>query len=45
MPLTCDGDLRELSWCLWEVRNTLELGGASRDSTGVSGMEEDLISS
>ena len=24
------------SWCLLEVRNTEELGGASRDSTGVS---------
>ena len=22
------------SWCLWEVRNTVELGGASLDSTG-----------
>ena len=33
------------SWCLWEVRNTMELGGASRDSTGFGAMEEDLISS
>jgi len=33
------------SWCLWEVRNTVELGEASRDSLGVSVMEEGLISS
>ena len=33
------------SWCLWEVRDTVELGGASRDSNGVGAMEEGLISS
>ena len=33
------------SWCLWEVRNIVELGVASRDSTGVGAMEENLISS
>ena len=33
------------SWCLWEVRNTLDLGGAPWDSTGVGAMEEGLISS
>ena len=33
------------SGCLWEVRNTLEFGGPSRDSTGVGAMEEGLISS
>ena len=32
-------------WCLWEVRNTVELGGAPRDSTGFGAMEEGLISS
>ena len=33
------------SWCLWEIRNTVELGGSSRDSIGVGAMEEGLISS
>ena len=33
------------SWCLWEARNTVELGGASPDTTGVGAMEEGLISS
>ena len=33
------------SWCLWDVRNTLVLGGASTESTGVSAMEEVLITS
>ena len=33
------------SCCLWEVRNTLDLGGASWDSTGVSEMEDGLIPS
>ena len=33
------------SGCLWEVRNTVELGGASRDSTGFGAMKEGLISS
>ena len=33
------------SGCLWEVRNTVMLGGASRDSTGFGAMEEGLISS
>ena len=28
---TCDGDLRELLLCLLEVRNTVDLGGASRN--------------
>ena len=32
------------SWCLWEVRNAVELGGASQDSTGVGEMKEGLIS-
>ena len=31
--------------CLWEVRNTVELGGASQDSTGLAAIEEVLISS
>ena len=33
------------SGCLWEVRNTVELGGASRDFTGFGAVEEGLISS
>ena len=33
------------SGCLWEVRNTVELGGDSRDSTGFGIMEEGPISS
>ena len=33
------------SGCLWEVRNSVELGGASRNSTGFGAMEEGLISS
>ena len=33
------------SWCLWEVRNPFTLWGASRDSSGVSAIEEGLISS
>ena len=33
------------SWCLWEVRYTVEFGGASWDSTGFGAMEEGLISS
>ena len=33
------------SWCLLEARNTLDLGGASRDSTGLCAVEEGLISS
>ena len=28
------------SWCLWEVRNTVVLGGSSRDSTWVSALED-----
>ena len=36
---------RSFSWCLWEVWNTVELGRASRDFTGVGAMEEGLISS
>ena len=31
------------SGCLWEVRNTVDLGGASRDSTRFGAMEEGLI--
>ena len=31
------------SWCLWEVRNTVELGGASQDSTGVGSAEDGLV--
>ena len=33
------------SGCLWEVRNTVEFGRASQDSTWFDAMEEDLISS
>ena len=33
------------SGCLWEVRNTAELGGASRDSSTFGAMEGGLISS
>ena len=33
------------SWCLLEARNTLDLGGASWDSTGLCAVEEGLISS
>ena len=33
------------SWCLREVRNTVEIGGASQDSTGVGSMGEGLIPS
>ena len=33
------------SGCLWEVRNTVELGGASQDSTGVGSAEDGLVSS
>ena len=29
--------------CLWEVRNTVESGGASWDSTGFGAMEQGLI--
>ena len=32
------------SGCLWEVRNTVQMGGASRESTGFGAMEEGLIS-
>ena len=32
------------SGCLWEVRDTMELGEVSRDSTGFAAMEEGLIS-
>ena len=45
VPSTCGGDLWSFSLCLWEVRNTVELGGASRDSTGFGAMEEGFISS
>ena len=31
------------SGSLWEIRNTVELGWASRDSTGFGAMEEGLI--
>ena len=31
------------SGCLWKVRNTVDLGGASRDSTRFGAMEEGLI--
>ena len=33
------------SWCLWEFRNNVWLVRASQDSTGVSAMDEGLISS
>ena len=45
VPSTCDGNLGSFSGCLWKVRNTVELGGAPRDSTGFGAMEEGLISS
>ena len=32
------------SWCLWKVRNTVDLGGASWDSTGVGAVEDGLVS-
>ena len=32
------------SGCLWEMRNTLELGGASQDSTEFAAIREGLIS-
>ena len=35
---------RSFSECLLEVRDTVEIGGASRDSAGVVAMEEGLIS-
>ena len=35
---------RSFSECLGEVRDTEEMGGASRDSTGFVLMEEGLIS-
>ena len=35
---------RTLEW-VGEVRETVEVGGASRDSTGVGALEEGLISS
>ena len=31
------------SECLWEVRTTVDLGEASRDSTGLGAMEEGII--
>ena len=37
--------LGSLSGCLWVVRNTVDLGGASRDSIRVGAMEEGFISS
>ena len=45
VPSTCDGDVGSFSGCLWKVRNTVELGGASRISTGFGAMKEGLISS
>ena len=45
VPSNCNGDLRELSSCLPEGRKTVNLGMASRDSTGVGAMEEGPISS
>ena len=32
------------SWCLWEVRSTLEFEKSSRVSTGIGAMEEGHIS-
>ena len=40
-----DGDLRELLRVPTGIRNTVELGGASQDSTGFGAQEEGLISS
>ena len=37
------GKWGSVSGCLWEVRSTVELGGASRDSTGFGAVEEGLI--
>ena len=36
---------KSFSGCIWEVRCTVVLGGASRHSTGFGVMEEDLFSS
>ena len=42
---TCASDRRELLRVPLRIRDTVELGGASRDSTGYGAMEEGLISS
>ena len=42
---TSGGDLRELLRVPTGIRNTVELGGASQDSTGFGAQEEGLISS
>ena len=44
-PLLVTVTSGSFSGFIWEVRNTVELGGASRDSTGFGAMEEGLISS
>ena len=41
----CAGDLRELLRVPLRIRDTVELGRVSRDSTGFRAMEEVLISS
>ena len=45
VPLTCDTDLRELLMMPMGNQETVELGGFSWYTTGVSAMEEGLISS
>ena len=43
VPSICDSELKSFSGCLREVRNTVDLGGASKGSTGFGAMEEGLI--
>ena len=43
VPLTCDGDLRELLCVPMGSQEYVDLGGASRDSTGFGAMKEALI--
>ena len=45
LPSTCAGDLRGASHGGSEKSGKLEVGGASRDSTGFGALEEGLISS
>ena len=44
-PLLVTVTSGSFSGFIWEVRNTVELGGASQDSTGFGAMEQGLISS
>ena len=43
VPSICDSELKSFSGYLREVRNTVDLGGASKGSTGFGAMEEGLI--